>query len=99
MPDLNSRHCKLVSASVIWVSHTGLIEGDDPKEALKGFQEVVSMEAEKGEWWALDIPQMRVQHYHLLHLHLKSTSCTNLFLCTVYTPVTKSDQPSKRLLP
>jgi len=28
----------------------GLIEGDDPKEALKGFQEVVSMEAEKGEW-------------------------------------------------
>jgi len=29
---------------------TGLIESDDPKEALKGFQEVVSMEAEKGEW-------------------------------------------------
>jgi hypothetical protein len=30
---------------------TGLIESDDPKEALKGFQEVVSMEAEKGEWY------------------------------------------------
>lgn len=29
--------------------HVGLIE-ESPKEALKGFREVVSMESEKGEW-------------------------------------------------
>lgn len=28
---------------------SGMLEGD-PQEALRGFQEVVSMEEEKGEW-------------------------------------------------
>ena len=28
----------------------GMLEGSDPKEALRGFLEVVRMEPEKGEW-------------------------------------------------
>ena len=28
----------------------GLLEGDDPREAVEGFKQVVSMEQEKGEW-------------------------------------------------
>ena len=30
----------------------GMLEGSDPKEALRGFLEVVRMEPEKGEWCA-----------------------------------------------
>lgn len=30
----------------------GMLEGSDPKEALRGFAEVVRMEPEKGEWCA-----------------------------------------------
>jgi COP9 signalosome complex subunit 2 len=28
----------------------GMLEGDDPREALDGFRQVVDMEQEKGEW-------------------------------------------------
>jgi hypothetical protein len=28
----------------------GMLEGEDPREALEGFQQVASMESEKGEW-------------------------------------------------
>lgn len=28
----------------------GMLEGDDPREALDGFRQVVSMEQDKGEW-------------------------------------------------
>ena len=31
----------------------GMLEGSDPKEALRGFLEVVRMEPEKGEWCAV----------------------------------------------
>jgi hypothetical protein len=29
-----------------------MLEGDDLKDALYGFRQVVEMEPEKGEWWA-----------------------------------------------
>lgn len=32
-----------------FLSFAGLLEGE-PQEALKGFQEVISMEGEQGEW-------------------------------------------------
>lgn len=28
-----------------------MLEGEDPREALEGFRQVVEMEQEKGEWW------------------------------------------------
>lgn len=31
-------------------TNTGMLEGDDPREALEGFKQVVDMESEKGEW-------------------------------------------------
>lgn len=34
----------------------GLLESEDFKEALEGFQQVVTMENEKGEWYAPTIP-------------------------------------------
>jgi COP9 signalosome complex subunit 2 len=29
---------------------SGMLEGEDPREALDGFRQVVDMEQEKGEW-------------------------------------------------
>lgn len=33
------------------VCNAGMLEGDDPQEALDGFRQVVTMEQEKGEWY------------------------------------------------
>lgn len=30
-----------------------MLEGDDPREALEGFRQVVAMEQDKGEWCEL----------------------------------------------
>lgn len=42
-------HPKLLLTPKLLLFCSGMLEGD-PQEALKGFQDVVSMEAEKGEW-------------------------------------------------
>lgn len=35
-----------------FVTATGALESDDPKEGLEGFANVIKMETEKGEWCA-----------------------------------------------
>ena len=36
-----------------------MLEGEDPRDALKGFQEVVKMEPERGEWYAQSVLMAR----------------------------------------
>lgn len=43
----------------------GLLEGDDPREALEGFRHVVEMEQEKGEWGFKALKQIVKLYYKL----------------------------------
>ncbi|KAK9831921.1 hypothetical protein WJX74_008615 [Apatococcus lobatus] len=43
----------------------GMLEGDDPRDALRGFQEVVKMEPDKGEWGFKALKQIVKIHYKL----------------------------------
>jgi hypothetical protein len=54
---------------------TGMLEGADPKEALRGFAEVVRMELEKGEWCAaLHLARLRAVCNAMRH-SLRHTAC------------------------
>ena len=57
----------------LW-SFTGLLEGE-PQEALKGFQEVISMEGEQGEWHVPSIMPPSQQTTCLSQLMTQSTQC------------------------
>ncbi len=46
-----------------------MLEGSDPKEALRGFAEVVRMEPEKGEWCAQGLRRCYGQNNSLMHEH------------------------------
>ncbi|KAG2448992.1 hypothetical protein HYH02_005746 [Chlamydomonas schloesseri] len=43
----------------------GMLEGDDPREAIDGFKQVVEMEQEKGEWGFKSLKQLVKLHYKL----------------------------------
>lgn len=36
--------------------HVGMLEGDDCRDAIDGFKQVVQMEQDKGEWYVEGIP-------------------------------------------
>lgn len=45
------RHpCAFHACLHVPVCPAGMLEGDDPREALDGFRQVVQMEQDKGEW-------------------------------------------------
>ncbi len=41
---------------------SGMLDGDDPREAVDGFKQVVEMEQEKGEWWVDGLADGWVYH-------------------------------------
>ncbi|KAI8462524.1 MAG: PCI-domain-containing protein [Monoraphidium minutum] len=43
----------------------GMLEGEDPREALEGFRQVVEMEQEKGEWGFKALKQVVKLHYKM----------------------------------
>ena len=57
-----------------FLSFAGLLEGE-PQEALKGFQEVISMEGEQGEWHVAFIMPPSQQTTCLSQLMTQSTQC------------------------
>jgi len=44
--------CRLRTTTRLCPACAGMLEGDDPQEALDGFRQVVTMEQDKGEWCA-----------------------------------------------
>jgi COP9 signalosome complex subunit 2 len=55
----------LLSLSISSNHYAGLIESDELKEALQGFQQVLTMEGDKGEWGFKALKQIVKLHFRL----------------------------------
>ncbi|KAK9824575.1 hypothetical protein WJX72_011432 [[Myrmecia] bisecta] len=72
----------------------GMLEGDDPAEALSGFKEVVKMEPDKGEWGFKALKQIVKLHYKLGQ-HDEMLQAYREMLTYVATAVTRNQSEKK----